>query len=489
MKIHLKKSLRAQLIVVFALACFSLSPTVRAVDPPPDGGYPGGNTAEGEDALHNLTDGVGNTAIGYQALYSITDSSRSTAIGYQALSNSVLFQGGDNTAVGYQALFSNFSGFLNTAIGRYTLYSSTNGVFNTAIGDSALYSNTSGYQNTAIGGATLYANTTGAYNVAFGVDALFANTSGSSNTAIGTASLAYNTTGFDNTAAGVGALASNAVGNSNTADGVGALAGNTQGNSNTANGTNALSSNRRGNYNTAIGVNALGSNINGYKNMATGVDALGSNTTGSLNIALGTEAGANLTTGSNNIDIGNRGVAGEANTIRIGCKERHANTFIAGINGVTIAEGVGVIIDAKGHLGTFVSSEHFKTAIKPMDNASEAVLALKPVSFRYKKGLDPKAIPQFGLIAEQVEKVNPDLVTRDEKGRPYSVRYEAVNAMLLNEFLKEHRKNEEQQATIAQLKSGMEALTATVKEQAAQIQKVSAQLEANKPVSQLVNNP
>ena len=169
------------------------------------------------------------------------------------------------------------------------------------------------------------------------------------------------------------------------------------------------------------------------------------NTTGSNNIALGFNAGFNLTTGSNNIDIGNTGVAaGESNTIRIGTEGTQKATFIAGISGVTVAGGVGVIIDTNGHLGTVVSSARFKDEIKPMDKASEAILALQPVTFRYKKELDPDGIPQFGLVAEQVEKVNPDLVARDEQGKPYTVRYEAVNAMLLNEFLKEHRKVEEQ---------------------------------------------
>ena len=124
-----------------------------------------------------------------------------------------------------------------------------------------------------------------------------------------------------------------------------------------------------------------------------------------------------------------------------------------------------------------------------MEQASEVLFALKPVTFRYKKEIDPHSISQLGLVAEDVEKVNPDLVVRDKEGKPYSVRYDQVNAMLLNEFLKEHREVQEQKATIAQLKSGMEALTATVKEQAAQIQKVSAQLELSKPAPQVVNNP
>src|SRR5439155_21594561 len=139
------------------------------------------------------------------------------------------------------------------------------------------------------------------------------------------------------------------------------------------------------------------------------------------------------------------------NTIRIGKVGTQKAIFIAGISGTTVAEGVGVIVDTKGHLGTITSSERFKDEIKPMDKASEAILGLQPVTFRYKHELDPADIPQFGLVAEEVEKVNPDLVARDDQGKPYTVRYEAVNAMLLNEFLKAHRKMEEQEANIAQL--------------------------------------
>jgi hypothetical protein len=156
-------------------------------------------------------------------------------------------------------------------------------------------------------------------------------------------------------------------------------------------------------------------------------------------------------------------------------------TFIAGIRGATVPGGVGVIVGSDGHLGTVTSSARFKEGIKPMDKASEAILALKPVTFRYKKELDPDGIPQFGLVAEQVEKVNPDLVARDEDGKVYTVRYEAVNAMLLNEFLKEHKKVEQLEGTIA-------TLAATVKEQAAQIQKVSAELEVSKPAPKTVLN-
>ena len=181
-------------------------------------------------------------------------------------------------------------------------------------------------------------------------------------------------------------------------------------------------------------------NTTGASNTANGWGALRSNTTDGSNIALGLNAGANLTTGSNNIDVGNVGVAGESGVIRIG--KSSTATFIAGIAGKTVPNGVGVIVNANGQLGTVLSSARFKTAIKPMDKTSDAILALKPVTFRYKEELDPDGVPQFGLIAEEVEKVNPDLVVRGEDGKVSTVRYEAVNAMLLNEFLKEHRKVE-----------------------------------------------
>jgi hypothetical protein len=214
----------------------------------------------------------------------------------------------------------------------------------------------------------------------------------------------------------------------------------------------------------------------------------------------------NLTTGGNNIDIGNAGVAGESNKIRIGRQGTHNGTFIAGISGVA-GTGSHVVVNAMGKLGVAASSARFKEAIKPMGKSSEAILALKPVTFRYEEEIDPEGVPQFGLVAEEVEKVNPDLVVREAEGKVYTVRYEAVNAMLLNEFLKEHSTVQElkstlakQQATIAQQRKDFEAnaaqqqkeiqaVTASLKEQAAQLQKVSAQLEASKPAPQVVKNP
>jgi hypothetical protein len=266
---------------------------------------------------------------------------------------------------------------------------------------------------------------------------------------------------------------------------------------NTAEGDYALFSLTQGRRNTAIGFQALNVLTTGGNNTAIGFLALNDNTTGTDNIALGYAAGV-FTTGNNNINIGNEGVADESDTIRIGTERHrggrvfHSNTYIAGITGVTIAGGAPVIVDATGHLGAITSSARFKTDIKPMDNTSEAILALKPVTFRYKKEVDTQRIPQFGLVAEDVEKVNPDLVIRDADGQVYTVRYEAVNAMLLNEFLKEHRKVQEQEATISQLRQDLQATAARQQKQidalTAGLQKVSAQLEVTKSTPQTVLN-
>jgi len=273
----------------------------------------------------------------------------------------------------------------------------------------------------------------------------------------------------------------------NTADGDRALFSLTTSLANTAIGYQALFSNTTGGFNTANGGTALYHNTTGSSNTATGVRALLNNTTGSNNIALGDSAGLNLTMGSNNIDIGHFGHAGESNTIRIGTSGTQTQTFIAGISGAAIS-GTIVVVNGNGKLGVATSSERFKETIKRMDKASRAIHALKPVTFYYKKELDRDGVPQFGLVAEEVEKVNPALITRDADGKPYTVRYEAVNAMLLNEFLKEHRKVQELEATVAQQQKGMEVLAAQLKEQAAQIQKVSAQLEVSKPAPQIVVN-
>ena len=322
----------------------------------------------------------------------------------------------------------------------------------------ALGFNTTGNYNTATGLNALRSNTTGASNTATGFLALDSNTIGDNNTATGFYALELNVTGANNTATGFDALKFNAAGFQNTATGVGALSNNRSGNRNVAEGASALFTNGFGNFNTAVGFQAL------YQN------------TGSNNVALGFNAGNNLTTGSGNVCIGYSvlGVAGESNTTRI----RNVYT--------SVASGRAVYVNSDNKIGTVVSSRRFKDEIKPMDKASEAILALKPVTFRYKKQIEPNGGIMFGLIAEEVEKVDPNLVTRNDKGDVEAVRYEAVNAMLLNEFIKAHRKLEEQEKTIAELKSTiaqqMDAVTARFKEYDARIQKVSAQLESSNPV-------
>jgi hypothetical protein len=205
---------------------------------------------------------------------------------------------------------------------------------------------------------------------------------------------------------------------------------------------------------------------------------------------LGFNAGLNLTSGISNIDIGFDvvGVAGESNTIRIGTQGTQTRTFVAGIWGTPITGGMAVGVNSSGQLGVKPSSVRYKESIQPMNKASEAILALKPVTFRYKKELDPEGVPEFGLVAEEVEKVSPDLVARDAKGKVFNVRYDAVNAMLLNEFLKEHRKGQEQDATISQLKTELAQQQKEIKALSAQIQKVSAQIELSKPAPQTVLN-
>jgi hypothetical protein len=387
----MKTTSRLLTTLLLFLSVSLAAPNARAVVPPPDGGYAGFNTAEGQNSLFNLTTGSANTAVGWLSLRTLTGGSFNTATG----AGSLLFNTADS----------------NTAVGAAALLLNTTGTLNTAVGTDALVYNDSGLRNTAVG--------------AF---ALFNNTIGGNNTAVGNFALNSNTTGFNNTAVGL----------------------------------NALVNNSSGDANTAVGRSA------------------GLSVTGSGNVCIGDEV---------------QGDAGVDDTTWI----RNINTtnfpFIAGTNNyVTVRM-------SDGALGwtTVVSSRRYKEDIKPMDKASEALLALKPVTFRLKGELDPNHRPQWGLIAEEVEKVNPDLVDRNNKGEVESVRYDAVNAMLLNEFLKEHRKNEEQEATIAdlrstiaqqrsdfeatigELKKGMETVTVRLNEQAAQIQKVNAQLAAASP--------
>jgi len=408
------------LLIAGVLACFAISPMAQAVVPAPDGGYPGGNTAEGQAALLSLTTGGFNTAVGFFSLRSNTTNSFNTAVGAGTL---LANTADNNTATGAGALLSNTTGLDNTANGAFALFGNTEGSANTANGYGALYHNTTGDENTAIGSSALVSNT-GSFNTAVGTRALFFDTTGNNNTAVGRSALFSNTTGVGNTAIGEGALLNNGTGNTN--------------------------------------------------------------------IALGPGAGHGVTSANNVICI----LAPGADVSN--------SCYISQIFGETSASGAAVYINSNNKLGTLTSSSRFKDDIKPMERTSKALFALKPVTFRYKKGIDPQGIPQFGLVAEDVEKINPDLVVRDKEGKPYSVRYDQVNAMLLNEFLKEHRKVQEQErrisqlestvskqdATIAQQQKGMKAVTARLNEQATQIQKVSAQIELSNAVGQTaLNNP
>ena len=312
-------------------------------------------------------------------------------------------------------------------------------------------------------------------NTGLGVHALAADTNGVDNTAVGLNTLYQNVGGNNNTANGAYALQANTTGNDNTANGEQALYANTNGANNTATGLNALFGNTGGSANTAQGAYALQANIGGFGNTANGYYALYANISGSNNIALGYQAGQAILT-SSNIDIGNAGFATDANTIRIGSGQ--GLTYIAGIAGTTAASGVAVYVTPSGQLGTLTSSARFKHDIQPMNEASDVLLALHPVTFKYKPELDPQGIPQFGLVAEEVDKVDPDLVAHDSQGRIYTVRYEAINAMLLNEFLKQHRKVEEQNrkietleakaAQVDALENRLDELQAAVKQLAAQ---------------------
>jgi len=463
-----RKYLRPALIsTASVLVCFPVSPMVQAVSPAPGGAYLGNNTAEGQDALLSLNVNTGTF----------------------------------NTAVGWFSLKSNVEGQFNTAVGAGALFANTGGG-NTAIGAAALFSNTVGTDSTAIGFLALFLNITGFDNTANGTGALFSNTEGAGNTATGYFALERNTIGSDNTADGVAALWFNATGAANSVIGFDSLALNTTGNNNTAIGLSALFNNGPGNANTAVGFHALEVKSTGDNNTAMGTFALTNSMTGSNNIALGAGAGSNIHTASDTICIGAAGIDATD-----GCYIGHV--FEEPLN----PDNLPMAIDVNGKLGTPTSSRRFKDDITPMDKASEAILALQPVRFRYTKDFDPIGTAQFGLIAEDVAKVNPDLVVRDKEGKPYSVRYDQVNAMLLNEFLKERKKVEAQEETIAQLKSdttkqetatielrstiaqqqqAMEILTARLQEQAAQIQRVSTQLRAASGGSALQtvsNNP
>jgi uncharacterized coiled-coil protein SlyX len=394
---------------------------------------------------------------------------------------------GGNTADGQLALAGLTTGIYNSAFGIYALLSNADANFNTGVGGVALILNTAS-ENTAVGAGTLLSNTTAGDNTAVGAFAMFTNASGADNTAVGGRALQSNVSAVTNAAVGTFALQNNDSGGAGTAD------------FNTAVGGFALKANVDGTRNTAVGAGAIESGDGGNDNTAVG-ELAGLNITGNSNTCLGSSAGSNQTNGEAGIYIGAQvqaGTPGEFEFIRIGNDTAFTfpyDTYIAGIFARSNDPGTATtcFVDANGKVASVFSSRRYKHDIEPMENASEAILALRPVSFHYNS--DAKNTPCFGLIAEEVAAVNRDLVIRDKTGEPMTVRYDQINAMLLNEFLKEHKKVEEQQASITELKStvaqqqkGMEGLTAQLKAQAAQIQKVSAQLEVSKPAPQVVVN-
>jgi len=392
-----------------------------------------------------------------------SDISGNTAMGTKALASQPTGTLGEfnNTAAGISALSSNTDGYDNTAIGAGALESS-NSSGNTAVGVGSMVVTTTGYDNTAIGAFTLWHNTTGFWNTAAGLNSLSFNTTGNDNTASGVNSMQLNLSGANNVATGFEALGSNTVGNNNTASGSASLFSNINGNSNTAAGLQSLYYNTAGSHNSGFGTQSLFSNTTGLSNVAAGYRALYSNQLGSSNIALGVQAGY-LITGSNNVDIANQGAAGESGTIRIGTAATQTKVFISGI-ATSKVTGSAVYVTSSGQLGVLASSERYKTAIAPMGTATDRLRRLRPVSFHLKS--DAQGPVQYGLIAEEVNEVYPELVIRDDDGKIQGVRYDELAPMLLNEMQKQN----------AQMARQFAEQTATIGSQAAEIRDLRDQL-------------
>jgi hypothetical protein len=441
------------LLTALALACFRILPTAQALlpPPPPDGGYPGANTAEGQEALFSLTSGGYNTAVGFLSLRSNGTGGLNTAVGAGTL---FVNNADGNTATGAGALLLNSSGSQNTATGAFSLLYNTTGEDNTANGFDALFSNTDGAGNTANGAAALFSNSSGSGNTAIGAGALFANTTGGGNTAVGVNAGAQEDDGQNNTAVGVNA--------GNSCVGMPGIQNNTSVGANAYGGcdrTTTIGANASGGLvlNTVVGFQANGGDT---QNTVMGAFAGSSLEPGALNvICVGAFAGSNLTSPSNVICIGADG-------------QNVDNSCYIGNIWNQSGGSQAVYVNSEGKLGAQVSSRRFKDEIKPIGQASEVIYGLKPVSFRYKPEIEPTRPLGFGLIAEEVEEISPHLITRGGDGKIHAVRYDAVNAMLLNEFLKEHRKVEKLEATVLDQQKQIKALTAG-------FQKVSAQLEMN----------
>jgi hypothetical protein len=392
------------------------------------------------------------TLDGTGALAGSTGSNES-AFGFFALGNGS-DTGVANTAVGIAALGGNSSGIANTATGAYAIAGGGPGLGNT------------GNDNTATGYSSLEYNTIGFENTATGASALIINSSGYGNTATGANALLNNTTGYLNTATGYYALANSIVGSAIT------------GNYDTATGAYALQSNVSGSDNTATGYYALYANNTGGNNTAIGWESLLS-ASGGNNIGVGSNAGSSLISGSNNIDIGNQGLKTDSNTIRIGTQGTQTATFVAGVNSARVFFGTPVLINSSGQLGTLVSSARYKRDIRDMGDASSNLMKLRPVSFRYKE--DPDRHLQYGLIAEDVERVYPELVTHGDDGKVEGVRYELLPALLLNEVQKQAKENQRQAEQIRILTEQAERKDGQIASQQKQIdalKKKDAQIDA-----------
>ena len=381
------------------------------------------------------SDANGNTAMGTDALLN-NSGSNNTAAGLRALQSNTLTDG--LTAFGFEALRFNTTGGANAAFGYNTLTMNTTGSWNTASGHQALLFNTQGDGNTATGYQALILNVTGNYN-----------------TALGQATLSGNTTGNDNTAVGSAALFPNTTGNGNTATASAALTNNTTGSYNTANGFASLNNNTQGSYNTALGVNALQNNIMGVANSAVGFGALG-NSTGGGNIALGVAAGNQLTAGDNNIYIGSPGRPSESGAIRIGTPNTHQRIYVQGIWATPVRRGADVVVDSNGQLGIEVSSERYKTDVLPMEVPTDKVRQLRPVTFHVQA--DAAGERRYGLIAEEVDKVYPELVVKDENGRVESVRYAELAPILLKEVQQQQETIDLQHEELVRLKAQYDSL-------------------------------
>jgi len=436
----------------------------------------------------------GSTFVGAGAGNPSTSGSLNTAFGHEALASNTA--GDSNSAFGTRALQLDTGGIYNSAFGSFALYYTdgeklgpgggvnSTGSWNSAFGAWAMVLNTTGRKNSALGFAALYSNTTGERNTALGHEAMRYNQTGDGNAAVGDSAL-WRNEGNDNVAMGSSALFNHTTGNNNVAIGARALqapflAYPSTGSNNTVVGAQALFYGGSAAENTAVGVNALAGPSPGPSTAAAGNTAVGMNAlrnaTGSGNVAVGHSAGIDQDTGSDNVYLANAGVASESGQIRIGNSADHSAAFVAGIHGASVDGGtdMAVFVDGTGKLGTVPSSIRFKESVRDLGSASQALLKLRAVSFEYKRDAAHGDAPRrYGLIAEEVDRVAPDLVIHDDDGRPFAVRYEFLTPMLLNELQRQesriaaHRHQlEVQSRRIAELQERLDELDSAPSETA-----------------------